>query len=171
MITTAGVTHSQAVGVSPRTRWTRDGRRSTAAGKDGLARLDGLVERVARLRALEQDRDERLADGLRDARVGGVGGLYACAVERIEEHGQAGHPGGGGGGGGGPFRGRGRGQGETRQGGAPVSGGRPPPVGRRPPCAAAASPRSPPTGRPARASSATGQTRRQRPPALCRCRR
>ena len=38
MITTAGMTHSQAVGVSPKTRWTRDGRRSSAAaGKDGLA--------------------------------------------------------------------------------------------------------------------------------------
>ena len=51
MITTAGMTHSQAVGVSPNTRWVRDGARSTAtatrrsasAGEDPVRSLDRLV--------------------------------------------------------------------------------------------------------------------------------
>ena len=59
MITTAGVTHSQAVGVSPKTRCPRDGRRSaagarsTAAGKDRLAGLDRLLQGVGFMMASE----------------------------------------------------------------------------------------------------------------------
>src|SRR5690242_19032770 len=89
MITTTGMTHSQAVGVSSKTRWSPDGVRSAAAGKDRLAGLDGLLQRSVRIRALEQDRHERLADRLGDARIRRVGRLHARAVERVEEHRQA----------------------------------------------------------------------------------